>query len=310
MRRDVRVTPGREDITAALPPAIAFRPTAETDLAAAYTVFHAAQEELHTRRGAPWKVAAFDPTGPWATMQRHLLAHDGRRAFVAERDGRVVGFTAALVRGDFWFLSALFVDPDCQGIGVGARLFELAWDASCRRHATVTEAIQPVSNGLYARRGLLPVTPMLVFSGCPRADSGATELEAVTPAPDALRIIDLAAYGFDRGVDHALWAKMSQGTTLWRRNGAPCAYSYRDTIPGLIGPLAGIDSESAALALRAELARTPDQGEVRLAIPGTATALVRAALDAGLRFADPGLLLLSPGDALPSAWAPHSFWLL
>ena len=304
--------------TAAEPSVITFRRTTDADLPAAFAVFHAAQDELHKRRGAPWKVTAFDPTGPWATLQRHLLAHDGAHAFVAEDGGGIVGFTAALVRGDFWFLSALFVDPSCQGKGVGARLFELAWDASCRRHATVTEAIQPVSNGLYARRGVMPVTPMLVFSGRPRVDSHVASrtdshesgLQAVAPTRDALNAIDMAAYGFDRGADHALWARMSRGTTLWQRDGTPCAYSYRDTIPGLIGPVAGRDAESAALALRAELARTPENGEVRLSIPGTATALVRVALDAGLRFDDPGLLLLSPGDALPSSWIPHSFWLL
>lgn len=335
------MVPGRADMTTAGPPvtaakpsAITFRHTTEPDLPAAFAVFHAAQDELHKRRGAPWKVSTFDPAGPWATLQRHLLAHDSAHAFVAEDDGRIVGFTAALVRGDFWYLSALFVDPACQGKGVGARLFELAWDASCRRYATVTEAIQPVSNGLYARRGVLPVTPMLVFSGRPRVDSRidsridsradsrvdsrvdarvdarAGGLQAVAPTREALAAIDLAAYGFDRGADHALWARMSQGTTLWQRDGTPCAYSYRDTIPGLIGPVAGRDAETAALALRAELARTPENGSVRLSIPGTATALVRVALDAGLRFDDPGLLLLSPGNALPSSWIPHSFWLL
>jgi hypothetical protein len=39
----------------------------------------------------------------WAGVHRHLLAHDGERSVVAEVDGRIVGFTAALVRGDCWF---------------------------------------------------------------------------------------------------------------------------------------------------------------------------------------------------------------
>jgi hypothetical protein len=30
------------------------------------------------------------------SWHRHLLAHDGERSFVAEDDGRIVGFTAAL----------------------------------------------------------------------------------------------------------------------------------------------------------------------------------------------------------------------
>lgn len=66
-----------------------------------------------------------------------------------------------------------------------------------------------------------------------------------------MRAIDLAAYGFDRSVDH-----------------------------------------------------------VRVNIPGTATALVRVALVAGLHFDDPGLLLLSAGSVLPTSWIAHSYWLL
>ncbi|MBS0327832.1 MAG: GNAT family N-acetyltransferase [Proteobacteria bacterium] len=319
-------------MSSAGPPGITFRHTSDADLPACHAVFHASQDELHKRRNVPWTVSPFDPAGPWATLQRHLITHDGARAYVAEAGSRIVGFTAALVRGDFWFLAALFVDPAYQGKGVGARLFDLAWDRSCRRHATVTEAIQPVSNGLYARRGLLPVTPMLVFSGKPHRDPWGhcgdarrgdpvehrgtcgepvdARPEPATPTPEALRAIDLAAYGFDRRVDHALWSRMASSATLWLRDGEPCAYSYRGTVASLVGPVAGRDPQCAALAFRAELARTPEGEGVRLSVPGTASALVRVALDAGLRFDDPGLLLLSPGDALPSSWVPHSFWLL
>jgi GNAT superfamily N-acetyltransferase len=247
----------------------------------------------------------------FAQVQGHLLAHDGERAFVAEQDGRIVGFTAAFARGDCWFFSALFVDPEAQSQGIGRRLLELAWGGLYRRRMTITQAIQPVSTGLYAQRGLLPVTPVLGFAGRPSLSRGDGAPEPSDPTPDALRAIDLAAYGFDRSVDHAFWARTSATARVWLRDERPCGYSYRRDVVGgsFTGPVAGVDSESAALALRSELAASRDR-ETRIEIPGTATALVQVALDAGLRLTDPDLLLLSPPEQPPTTYAIHSSWLL
>lgn len=100
-----------------------FRPAREADLEGEYAVFVAAQRELHDRRGAEWSAPAeFDRQGRWARIHRHLLAHDGERSFVAEDEERIVGFTAAWVRGGIWFLSALFVEPAFQGLGLGHEL--------------------------------------------------------------------------------------------------------------------------------------------------------------------------------------------
>lgn len=284
-----------------------FRSASAADLEGEFAVFVAAQQELHTRRGAEWTAAPFDPTGPWAAVHRHLLKHDGDRAFVATEANRIIGFTAAIVRGDCWYLSALFVHPRYQGKGVGRRLLDLAWGGPYRRRMTITEAIQPVSNTLYARRGLLPVTPVLDFAGDPRI-APAAGLAPAAPDPDALRELDVAAYGFDRSIDHELWAETCSRATVWRRHDEPVAYSYRN--PFGVGPVAGRDAASAAQALQSELALCAGQ-QIVLAIPGTAVALVEVALGAGLRFTDPGLLLLSPADQEPpSALALHSYWLM
>ncbi|HEX6700067.1 MAG TPA: GNAT family N-acetyltransferase [Gaiellaceae bacterium] len=267
------------------------------DVPAEHDVFRAAIGELFRRH-------AFEPPDPppeaFAAMHRHLLGHDGERCFVAEEGDRVVGFTAAFARGDTWFLSSLFVLPEAQGRGIGRRLLEHSWGTGYRSRLTLADSIQPVSNGLYARRGLLPVTPVLHLDGEPRVDAP-SELEATAPEPAALAALDDAAYGFDRAVDHAYWSGGPGRGTLWLRGGEPCAYSY--VWPGgRIGPLAGRDPAAAAHALRAELARA--ESPVAVLAPGSAATLVRVAVDAGLRFEKPPGLLLVGGDAtVPMALA-------
>ena len=280
-----------------------FRPAEEADVAAEREVFVAALGDLMRRHGFP---APDPPLERFASVNRHLLAEDGERCFVAEEDGRVVAFSAAIARGDVWFLSALFVHPDAQGRGVGRRLLELSWGTGFGRRLTITDSIQPVSNGLYARLGLIPSTPILALAGKPRTDAPAG-LQAAEPEADALALLDRAAYGFDRSADHRFWSGRSRGT-LWLRGGEPVAYSY-GADAGTIGPIAARDPSSGAEALRAELARREGRSS-DVELPGSARELVTAALEAGLRFASPpGFLLLSPGIEPPRALGISSYWL-
>src|SRR2546423_5492684 len=177
------------------------RPTTDADVPALDDVFRASIGEVFRRH-------AFEPPNPppeaFAAQHRHLLRHDAERCFVAEADGRVVAFVAALERGDAWYLSSLFVRPDHQGRGLGSALLERVWGGEGRRRLTLTDSIQPISNGLYARHGLAPTTPLLALVGTPTA-AGRDALEPTAPTPDALAALDLAAYGFDRSLDHAYW---------------------------------------------------------------------------------------------------------
>lgn len=281
-----------------------FRPASAGDLADEFQVFELAERELYERRGVRWTGRDFPE---WERLHLHFLRHDGARSFVADEAGRVVGFTAAWAREDVWFLSALFVHPERQGQGVGTRLLSLVWGDGFRRRITITEAMQPVSTATYARRGLIPTTPILRFEGRPRRIDG-EQLEPAPPDPDALRVLDRAAYGFDRTVDHALWRETSESATLWLAGGEPAAYSYVSPT-GLIGPLAGRDEAGATDALRSEFARHTHR-TVSVAVPGSAARLVEAALASGLRMEDPGLLLLSPPANPPRTCAIHGYWLL
>jgi GNAT superfamily N-acetyltransferase len=280
--------------------AASFRVGAAGDIAAAHQVFCRALGSLRRHHGFPWT----DPPLQWFDpVARHLLATDPDRFHVAEVDGQLVGFAMAFVRDGFWFLSALFIDPGHQGVGIGRQLFERA-AAGAGRMITVTDSIQPVSNALYARHGLVPVAPVLQFEGRPSVMEP-HELEPAGSDAADLRDLDVSAYGFDRAIDHAHWTQQRR-CTVWLRQGRAVAYTYR-SITGSIGPLAAQDPESAAAALRAELARTPRASVV---IPGSARLMVTTAVGAGLSLlAPPGLLLLGDGLPVPDRLAISGYFL-
>ena len=266
------------------------RPTTAADLPALHGLFVAAITGVFAPHG-------FEPPVPrlgvFVNQQQHVL--DSGASVVAEDDGQLLGFGASWQRDEHWFLASLFVDEAAQSGGVRAALLDAVWGAAPRRR-TITDAIQPVSNALYGRHGLIPATPILTFAGRPRSDGRNLRPEAAD-----LALIDLAAYGFDRAVDHAYWGQYGQRTT-W-----PGAYTY--VFPGgIIGPVAGLDAGAAARALAAELARA--DGAVRLRIPGSSRALVEVALASGLRLDSvPGLLLLSETVQPPTALAIGGYML-
>ena len=265
------------------------RPTTADDLSAMHATFLDAIGELFTRH-------RFEPPSPplevFSSTQRHIL--ETGTSVVAEERERVVGYCSAWARGDDWFLASLFVSPSAQASGVGSALLDAVWGPAVRRR-TLTDAIQPVSNTLYARRGLVPSTPLLSFAGVPAT----TDHESAEEAPADLPAIDLAAYGFDRSVDHRYWERIARRAT-WGD-----AYSY--VFPGgAIGPVAGATPAAAARALAGELGRA--RGPVRVRVPGSARALVELVLAARLRLDPvPGLLLLSDGVPQPTALAPSGY---
>ncbi len=278
-----------------------FRPATDADIGSEHEVFCRAEGDLRLRHGFAWA----DPPLAWfAPIARHLLSSDPERCFVAESDGQVIGFSAAFARDGAWFLAALFIHPDHQGRGIGRELFDLAARNAPPRRITITDAIQPVSNALYMRYGLIPTTPVLMFEGTVSVDMPAV-LEPSQPRPGELAMLDRGGYGFERSVDHEHW-RHQRTCTVWRREGVAVAYAYR-SLTGSIGPLAGLDQATAAEALRGELGRTR---RASVLVPGTARGLVEVAATAGLRLvAPPGILLVSSEVVPPISVAISNYFL-
>ena len=219
---------------------------------------------------------------------------------------------SALQRGIWWFLSSLFVLPRVQGMGVGRELLRLAMEGASGAgiHAAVTDSLQPVSNTLYARRGMLPREALLGFGGIPRpparpstplssGGAGGAGLEPEPLSPSSvpeLCAVDAGVMGVDRAVDHTFYLDVGgRRGWLFRRAGRPVAYAmYR--ADRRVGPVACLDRGDVGAVLRHLLADLAAQGaeRVTLGVPASCEAAQRALLEAGLVFAAaPGLLLAS-----------------
>jgi GNAT superfamily N-acetyltransferase len=101
-------------------PGIAVRPLESRHVDAAHDVSAAAFDDLNRRLGE-------DPEPPTPVAVGRIrigrcLATDPGGAWVAERDGEVVGCALAIVREGVWGLSLLVVRPDAQSSGAGREL--------------------------------------------------------------------------------------------------------------------------------------------------------------------------------------------
>jgi ribosomal protein S18 acetylase RimI-like enzyme len=106
----------------------------------------------------------FDMTDPeaarsWQERVAYPLATDPAGAFVAERDGRVIGVVEAIVRERLWCLSLLAVQPGIQSAGAGRALMERSLEyGGDADGGLIVASNDPRAMRLYAQSGfsLLP----------------------------------------------------------------------------------------------------------------------------------------------------------
>ena len=296
------------------------RPGRDTDLDACIRTWKAALEGYQAPLGLP---PVPEDLGPLRRLLAHTLTTDPDRFWVAEdpADARVVGFASATVRETLWFLAMLFVSPEAQAGGVGTALMDRAQagrdvdpggpaipgpdaplDTGITTWGMGTDTAQPISNGLYARRGMLPRVPVWRLSGEPRRWS------AIPPLPAALESVPfeaLAADGrdghrrlaeivdtLDREIvgvshpaDHAYLRRDGRTGFLVRERGTGRALGYGyGTSAGRVGPVAAVDPALHPAILGTIVREAPVLGPLATWVPGTAAEATRALLDAGLRF--------------------------
>jgi hypothetical protein len=325
---------------------VSFRPGTLDDLDACCATWKASIDDYQGRLAQP---PMPDDLAPLRRLLAHMHATDPDRFWVAnEDDGTLAGFASATVREGLWFLAMLFVRPGLQGDGLGGALMDRAQagrdvdpggpavprpddplGSGIHTWGMCTDAAQPISNGMYARRGMVPRIPAWRLFGevrrWPALPTLPASLEAVpfervaADGPDGHRRLAEAVDGLDRALigaahpaDHAYLRREGRSGYLVREPGTGRVHGYvYGSAGGRLGPVAAEDPALHPALLGVAVRETPMLGAVAIWVPGTADLATRALLDAGLRYDGfPGLICWSRPDHPFERYVPISLALV
>lgn len=270
---------------------LVFRPMVESDLSVSRYIAHEAMEALDRSHGVaaePWV-----PADPHA--QRHLLHTDPAGAWIAELNGVAIGYSMAFVRGDIWYLSQLFVQPDQHSHGIGHELLRRAQAYGRERGARVFSVVastSPAAHGLYMRAGMFAIAIGYRMSGplepLLELPAGVAELTAASGREDEIAALDREVFGAERRQDHAHYLDnvRSGEAGAWYgllRDGALSGYVYATADGGFIAPMAAYEPADQLLLLRAAAAWLSAHGASagNLFVLSQNRTLMTALLDAG-----------------------------
>lgn len=266
-----------------------------SDAEAVYAVSLAAFHDLDLRMGGSPEPPA--PGSGAAHRVGRLQRTDPGGAWVAERDGEIVGGALGIVRDGVWGLSLLVVRPDAQSSGAGRELLARAYEYGNRARGWIVLASRdPRALRAYARLGL-DMHPAVAARG--------TVARAAVPAgDDGVRpgtaddlpftaAVDRAVRGSAHGED--ILAMVAAGARLLVLPDRGYAL-MRGTELRL---LAAFDDDGAATLLRGCLAEARGKEASVDFITSAQNWAVAPCVDAGLELhADSGAVFLA-GDVGP-----------
>ncbi len=250
---------------------IQYRLGAEEDDPVTFHVFAGANRELSNRRGLPDTIPD-DPPARMMAFRRYAREHHAEGYWVAHDGDRMVGFGIGVRHPGVWYLAALQILPEYQGMGIGQRLLELTLRTAEESDtiSSISAGMQPVSNAMYVRAGMLPWTPAFDWETTDHA--GLSPLGTEVDGDDFRRTanvaditdIDRQIVGIDRTSQLAFWLEQPDlACFVLSKNGAPAGYAYvSDT--GAIGPAAVLEQEDAGTLLSAAVERLRANGVDRV----------------------------------------------
>ena len=216
-----------------------------------YATFHVFAETLHDliRRLGGTNVEPWDEPEKIARMwqeRRSLFEYLGRAAdqfWIAEQDGRVLGFARSIVRDGVRELTEFFIRPAGQSAGVGRELLTRAFPADAARRLIIA-TLDTRAQARYLKSGLYPQFPICYFGKSPEAVTIETDLDfmPITATSEQLTILDeldYAVIGYRRGEEHR-WLLTERSGFLYTRQGQPVGYGYSGKRSG---PFALLDAQ-------------------------------------------------------------------
>lgn len=160
------------------------------------------------------------PGVPGSPYAEHLLARG--KVIVAESDGVVVGYAAAVPVGAWRHVTDLFVHPAARDRGWGRALLAAVLEGQTAATTFASNDVRAIP--IYVRAGMRALWPSLYLEGrAARLDATELRVSPVTAAEAAAAELDIT--GMDRAADHAYW-----GT---RRGAVPFVVLDDDAVVGV-----------------------------------------------------------------------------
>lgn len=234
---------------------VTFRPGTLEDSYAVFCVFQESILDLAQRLNVMAITGGRDPhvlENLWQ-RRRPLFEHLARTAehfWLAEAEGKVVGYARSILRGDVRELTEYFVLPGQQSAGLGRELLARAFPYDGAERRAIIATLDVRAQARYLKAGVYPRFPLYNFSRRPEpaaleTDLRSVRLSATDEALAALRAVDLAVLGHARDVDHA-WLLGDRQGFLFVRAGQPVGYGY---VGDMSGPFALLSADDFPAAL-------------------------------------------------------------
>jgi GNAT superfamily N-acetyltransferase len=210
-----------------------------------FEVFIASLLDLGERLGVDTITGGAEDLDKLWAKREPIMTHAANTAdrwWVAEAEGRVVGYARSTLRDGIRQLTEFFVRPGAQSAGVGRELLDRVFPGEGARGRLLLATQDPRALARYLKAGMLARFPVYHFSRTRRntlysGDLEPTEIRADQYGLALLASIDREVLGFRRDADHR-WLLSNRRGFVYLRNGSPAGYGY----VGLYqGPFAALD---------------------------------------------------------------------
>jgi GNAT superfamily N-acetyltransferase len=201
-------------------PSVGYRRGEVSDSYVVFKLFEQSVADLSQRFGSKSTTSAEDTDKldrMWS--ERHsLYEHLARTAdqfWIAERDGKAIGFARSIVRDGVRQLTELFVLPGEQSGGIGRELISRAFPADTRRRSIIATT-DARAQALYLSSGVYPRFPLYFFARQPEPVSVSSdlEMERIYDTPQTVELLselDKKVLGFRREVDQRWFLSDREG---------------------------------------------------------------------------------------------------
>ena len=284
---------------------VTYRQGTLQDSYTAMLVFQEALLDLGRRQGTMPITGGDDPetlAKLWE-QRRSLYEHLARTAeqfWIAEKEGRAIGYARSVIRDGVRELTEFFVLPGEQSAGVGRELLDRAFPSEGAEQRVIIATTDIRAQARYLKAGVYARFPVVYFSRAPEAVAVASDLEfePIETSLQNLKIlnrIDQEVLGHTRQVDHEWLLQEREHRFIYRRGGQAVGYGYVGTRSGPFA-LVGENDFPAVLAHAESLAATARREEFGVEVPQINRAAVKHLLARGFKL-DPFLAFFMSADA-------------